>query len=552
MLQQQTEVALRKDELVLVPTEAIPINERLDDGSDHSTVYSGDLELALDAQEDFEQQQLTEEEARLPPFGLDRDGLPVRADLLFADAKRAADFRWCLEDVSRWQKWRGFEARPVEVPHVVLWDFFGGTSCLDLNCSAGDIVHVVAEEYQVRMVGETFKGKGAFMRLPHRWSLARWLNNKPFQPVVGLIPSAWLVNKKFYDENRRYFKRATWFLGIADVSTAYETILEDRSSYRAGLFVIFSPKWLNLDPADHRPFRAHAEYAQCAGLPAGVVDEARAFCSKFQRPDSVETAPAASVEPVKEEQKKAGCRGKEGVIAGFQDLLPLSQLPADHAELRPHSSVRLDAARVAFREEDVLGAGAFATVFKGRLQREAGGALPIAVKKLRVLPPQNEQRQAWVAEMEVLQLVSHPNVARFFGFCFDAKGENAMLAFEFMDCGALSDFLKNRRFEVSANEQVDFLTQIARGMSHLHALDPPIIHGDLAARNVLMTHHPTEQTRYVLKVSDFGLSKTCRHDAHVYPDDPHKLPSVHPLVRVFTRPFAASSGSRPKCSTAAS
>jgi len=44
-------------------------------------------------------------------------------------------------------------------------------------------------------------------------------------------------------------------------------------------------------------------------------------------------------------------------------------------------------------------------------------------------------------------------------------------------------------------------------MDYLHSLDPPIIHGDLAARNVLMTYSAIDQTRFVLKISDFGLSR---------------------------------------------
>lgn len=54
---------------------------------------------------------------------------------------------------------------------------------------------------------------------------------------------------------------------------------------------------------------------------------------------------------------------------------------------------------------------------------------------------------------------------------------------------------KAHEYNISANEHVDFLIQIARGMGHLHSLDPPIVHGDLAARNVLMCHHPKDETR---------------------------------------------------------
>ncbi|KAI6172761.1 Protein kinase domain-containing protein [Aphelenchoides besseyi] len=733
---QTSELSFKNGELLLLTSEAAPINERLDDASDHSSVYSDDLELILDAQEDFEQQQMTKQEIteRLLSFGLDRDGLPVRPDLLFANFEQAAEFCWSSEEVNCWHKWLGYECRPIEEPHIVLWDYEGGTSCLDLSCSAGDVVNVMAEEYQVRFVGELFKDCGHYMRLPQRWSLARWMNNKTFEPLTGLIPSSWLISKKFHDalENRHYFKRTTWFLGTTDFSSAYEKMLDNRSSHRAGLFVIFSPQWLNLDPADHRPFvllvmcqkaieyvretvrlvdeqirpqvatqkllqlianarreqttrrtptplamtpdtvqssapsvinplvsiapterqtarsetqtatktttpqtniqspnqqeepdelfaehvstpyyvksytisrsslgryllfdhqyetlydlvyhlsnfvsplphlldggplsfgkhqyfnaipsppkptrdlysltmqmeqiaarhfdqvaepavlrrafdyvyktvfnpfkRTHKEYAESAGLSNAVVEEARAFCDQYQQPKKKEA-----------------------------DKLPANQMPKDEAELRPMKGVQLDANRLEFNEEDLLGAGAFGSVYRGKLKIDGDVTIPVAVKKLEIEPPSDEKQQAWIAEMEVLQVVSHPNVACFYGFCYDEKQENTMLALELMNCGALADFLRvtnqivsvNREFKISTNEQVDFLVQIARGMSYLHSLDPPIIHGDLAARNVLMQHHPIDRTRYILKVSDFGLSKTCRHDVHFYPDNPNKLP----------------------------
>ncbi|KAI6231720.1 Protein kinase domain-containing protein [Aphelenchoides besseyi] len=688
-----TEHTFKPGELLLLTSESAPINERLDDASDHSSIYTDDLELILDSQEDFEQKQMTKQEIteRLLSFGLDRDGLPVRADLLFADFEQAADFRWSSEVVNCWHKWLGYESRPIEEPHIVLWDYSGGTSCLDLNCSAGDVVNVMAEEYQVRFVGELFKDCGHYMRLPQRWSLARWMNNKTFQSHTGLIPSSWLISKTFHDENRRYFKRTTWFLGTTDFSAAYEKMLDNRSSHRAGLFVVFSPHWLNLDPADHRPFvllvmcqkaieyvretvrlvdkqirpqiatrkilqmianarhertrrtptplamtpgtvqspassainpppnqleepdelfaehvstpyyvksytisrsslgrylifdhqydtlydlvyhlsnfvsplphlldggpltfakhqyfnaipsppkptrdlysltmqmeqiaarhfdqvtepailrrafdyvyrtvfnpfkRTHEEYAQSAGLPDAVVEEARAFCDQ---------------QPKKKQS----------------DESPANQMPKDEAELRPSKGVQLDPNNLSYNEEDLLGSGAFGSVYRGKLKIDGDVTIPVAVKKLEIEPPMDEKQQAWIAEMEVLQVVSHPNVACFYGFCYDEKQEYTMLALELMNCGSLGDFLKNRDFKISTNEQVDFLVQIARGMSYLHSLDPPIIHGDLAARNVLMQHHPIDRTRYILKVADFGLSKTCRHDVHFYPDNPLKLP----------------------------
>ncbi|KAK5976094.1 Protein kinase domain-containing protein, partial [Trichostrongylus colubriformis] len=79
-------------------------------------------------------------------------------------------------------------------------------------------------------------------------------------------------------------------------------------------------------------------------------------------------------------------------------------------------------------------------------------------------------------------------------------------------------------YHMSINETVDWLCQIARGMAHLHAQIPVIVHGDLAARNVLVCSHPVDVTRYVLKLTDFGISKRTRSETFATYDDPNKIP----------------------------
>ncbi|EJW88242.1 TK protein kinase, partial [Wuchereria bancrofti] len=166
----------------------------------------------------------------------------------------------------------------------------------------------------------------------------------------------------------------------------------------------------------------------------------------------------------------------------------------DDSILKTDTAIEIDISNLKYSPEDMLGSGAFGAVYRGKLETVDG------------------------------EVINHPNVTKFYGFCYNETKEYAMLTFELVDIGSLADFMKEHEYNISANEHVDFLTQIARGMSHLHSLDPPIVHGDLAARNVLIHHHPKDETRYILKISDFGLSKTTRHEVHFLPDDPHKIP----------------------------
>lgn len=73
--------------------------------------------------------------------------------------------------------------------------------------------------------------------------------------------------------------------------------------------------------------------------------------------------------------------------------------------------------------------------------------------------------------------------------------------------------------DVSSNRLVDFLSQIARGLAYLHTRSPAIVHGDVATRNVMVTRHPRDNGRHLLKLIDFGLAKFCRTDMNTKYDN---------------------------------
>lgn len=107
--------------------------------------------------------------------------------------------------------------------------------------------------------------------------------------------------------------------------------------------------------------------------------------------------------------------------------------------------------------------------------------------------------------------------------CSSADDSSLFLLFELMDC-SLDKFIMNSDAILSENERLDLLAQICRGMSYLHTRTPPVIHGDLAARNVLLKKHPVYNKKYIAKITDLGLAKTCRDELHTKYDDPHKIP----------------------------
>nr|CDP95957.1 Bm6151, isoform c [Brugia malayi] len=628
------EYFLALDEPFLLPSSAIyRINDKLDDASDLSSIYSNEPELAVGDGHDADELFMDDAEfaRRLYKFGLDTSGLPLRDDLLFKTFDKAANFTLKMEELSWWKKFKGIKAKPVQVPHVALWDYFGGTSCLDINCTAGDQIDVLCEEFQVREIDSVTTDGRTFLRLPMQWSLA----------------------------NKRLFSHPTWFLGISDLNTAYDYLLEDRSSYRPAAKGALNDLSMRLTSVLHSPViedqaqtdlqknavfinfqkdnsrndasaenlsadvsalsgyqevskvlykkpikqehkdrnklnsekeEINSEHIQHASLPFYIktytIRRSRIgryllfnrqfstlydlvyYYTNYQSPIPhklnygptkkqqviyFHNVPAPFTSPtrdiyamtMKSEQWAArhfdqiteptllsqtfsfisrsvfdpsknshmefahSIQLTSDAIEGAQNYMKRSMskenieslkdttadpAPNDDSILKTDIAIEIDISNLKYSPEDMLGSGAFGAVYRGKLETVEG------------------------------EVISHPNVTKFYGFCYNETKEYAMLTFELVDIGSLADFMKEHEYNISANEHVDFLTQIARGMAHLHSLDPPIVHGDLAARNVLIHHHPKDETRYILKISDFGLSKTTRHEAHFFPDDPHKIP----------------------------
>lgn len=75
-----------------------------------------------------------------------------------------------------------------------------------------------------------------------------------------------------------------------------------------------------------------------------------------------------------------------------------------------------------------------------------------------------------------------------------------MLVLEFMEYGSLYDLLRNDTLTLSGEIILQVVRDIAQGIQFLHASRPPILHGDLKAKNILV------DSRFRAKVADFGFS----------------------------------------------
>lgn len=173
--------------------------------------------------------------------------------------------------------------------------------------------------------------------------------------------------------------------------------------------------------------------------------------------------------------------------------------------LRIFSFHELKIATRNFRNDTVLGEGGFGKVYKGWLDEKAssknsGSGSVIAVKKLNSESMQGFQE--WQAEVNFLGRLSHPNLVKLLGYCWEDK--ELLLVYEFMQKGSLEHHLFGRGSAVQPlpwEIRLKISIGAAHGLAFLHTSEKQVIYRDFKASNILL------DGSYNAKISDFGLAK---------------------------------------------
>lgn len=157
-----------------------------------------------------------------------------------------------------------------------------------------------------------------------------------------------------------------------------------------------------------------------------------------------------------------------------------------------------------FRPDSLLGEGGFGSVFKGWIDEHGLGAsrpgmgIVIAVKKLN--PEGYQGHKEWLAEVNYLGQLHHPNLVRLIGYC--AEDDHRLLVYEFMQKGSLENHLFRKGSQpLSWAIRIKVGVGAARGLAFLHNAERQVIYRDFKASNILL------DSNFNAKLSDFGLAK---------------------------------------------
>ncbi|PKA51953.1 Protein kinase APK1A, chloroplastic [Apostasia shenzhenica] len=208
-------------------------------------------------------------------------------------------------------------------------------------------------------------------------------------------------------------------------------------------------------------------------------------------------------------------KGGSGLSSGSSSRASstsMSQTPRSECEILQSTNVKrftfseLKTATRNFRPDSVLGEGGFGSVFKGWVDEHTliaakpGTGMVIAVKRLNQEGFQGHRE--WLAEVNYLGQLSHPNLVKLIGFCLE--DEQRLLVYEFMPRGSLENHLFRRGsyFQpLSWNLRVKVALGAARGLAFLHGSEAKVIYRDFKTSNILL------DPNYNAKLSDFGLAK---------------------------------------------
>ncbi|KAJ6775221.1 SERINE/THREONINE-PROTEIN KINASE WNK6-RELATED [Salix purpurea] len=170
-----------------------------------------------------------------------------------------------------------------------------------------------------------------------------------------------------------------------------------------------------------------------------------------------------------------------------------------HSEPPDPDVLEIDPTSRYIRYKEVLGKGAFKTVYKAF--DEVNG-IEVAWNQVRIdeVLQSPDDLERLYSEMHLLKTLKHGNIVRFYNSWIDDKKKTVNIITELFSSGSLRQYCKKHR-KVDVKAVKGWARQILNGLNYLHNHDPPIIHRDLKCDNIFINGNQGE-----VKIGDLGLA----------------------------------------------
>ncbi|TYI06950.1 hypothetical protein ES332_A10G193800v1 [Gossypium tomentosum] len=152
----------------------------------------------------------------------------------------------------------------------------------------------------------------------------------------------------------------------------------------------------------------------------------------------------------------------------------------------------LDQATKHFSDGNLIGFGSFGPVYKGWLH-----GIVVAIKRHPRAP-----REEFIAGVKYLSEIRHRNLVTLLGYCQESGSQ--MLIYECIPNGSICNHLYDTGREAPTRlefkQRLSIALGAARGLCHLHSLQPPLMHKNFKTANVLVDEN------FTAKVADAGIA----------------------------------------------